>query len=124
MFAFIVFPLENVSRGFFLSKFEIKSEKFEKICHKKCLEKVSGKSPESFPESLPIWVKLYLPGSNLGCCLWASNKSWEVFWLCEIHNVNIGAEEKEEQFPWELLESFQERMSMAMTRTTEWEQLN
>ena len=54
--AFKVFPLENISRGFFLPKFKIKSEKFDKNCHTKCLEKVSGKSPESFPESLPIWV--------------------------------------------------------------------
>ena len=33
-----------------------KSEKFEKSCNKICLEKFSGKSPESFPENLPIWV--------------------------------------------------------------------
>ena len=48
--AFIVFPLENISRGFFLPKFKIKSEKFEKNCHKKCLENVSGNSSGSLPD--------------------------------------------------------------------------
>ena len=58
--AFIVFPLENVSRGFFLPKFKIKSEKFEKNCHKKCLEKVSGNSPGSLPEFTKIQISFQI----------------------------------------------------------------
>ena len=58
--AFIVFPLENISRGFFLPKFKIKSEKFEKNYNKKCLEKVSGNSPGSLPEFTKIQISFQI----------------------------------------------------------------
>ena len=38
--------------------FQLLSVVTSQYSQKSFLEKVSGKSPESFPESLPIWVKL------------------------------------------------------------------
>ena len=37
--------------------FQLSSVVTSQYSKKFCLEKVSRKSPESFPESLPIWVK-------------------------------------------------------------------
>ena len=41
------------------------------------LEKVSGKSPESFPESLPIWVKARV---SIYLQFWTVQLGFQIFW--------------------------------------------